>query len=298
MTPSTRPGGGSPWLSGWWLSLFLILVVGLAGCSTGLFGGSTSLLARRTPSRSEGGMRPEVLADGVTAYIPVDVFSTGLETFGPLAKGLLHLGVALGILVAAALLAIPAVRMTSSWGWVRAGFWIGLLGVLLAEALVLPLFNAGLFDDGEALAVLGQCYAAALQRSGVAYDMLFGPAYKGIALASATAVELARRGRNIEFAYHRKEDKDHGEGGTLLGAPPRGRVVIVDDVISTGSSLVSVLRLLAGAGLRPQAAIVAMLQGERCKATLASSPFPDLHIYGAITTPLLVRGGDGFCRAE
>ncbi len=76
------------------------------------------------------------------------------------------------------------------------------------------------------------------------------------------------------------------------------RFVIVDDVISTGSSLVSVLRLLAGAGLRPQAAIVAMLQGERWKATLASSPFPDLHIYGAITTPLLARGGDGFWRAE
>ena len=76
------------------------------------------------------------------------------------------------------------------------------------------------------------------------------------------------------------------------------RFVIVDDVISTGSSLVSVLRLLAGAGLRPQAAIVAMLQGGSWKATLASSPFPDLHIYGAITTPLLARGGDGFWRAE
>ena len=93
-------------------------------------------------------------------------------------------------------------------------------------------FNAGLFSDGEAAAVLGRCYAEALLRSGLQFDMLFGPAYKGIALVTTTAVALAEHhGRNVPYAFNRKESKDHGEGGNVVGASLRGRVVIVDDVI-------------------------------------------------------------------
>src|SRR5688572_15519115 len=98
-------------------------------------------------------------------------------------------------------------------------------------------FNAGLFSDGEAAAVLGRCYAAALVRSGVSFDMLFGPAYKGIPLVTATAVALAEHHhRNVPYSFNRKEAKEHGEGGNLVGAPLRGRVVIVDDVISSGAA--------------------------------------------------------------
>src|SRR5882672_1445143 len=92
-------------------------------------------------------------------------------------------------------------------------------------------FNAGLFDDGAKLGRLASFYAERLLASGLAFDMLFGPAYKGIALAAAVAIELARAGRNVPFAYNRKETKDHGEGGLLVGAPLAGRVVVVDDVI-------------------------------------------------------------------
>jgi orotate phosphoribosyltransferase len=117
-------------------------------------------------------------------------------------------------------------------------------------------FNAGLFDDGIKLARLGEFYARRLQASGLGYDMLFGPAYKGITLAATTAVELARMGHNTAFAYNRKETKAHGEGGTLVGAPVRGRVVIIDDVISDGASKRESLGLVqAGA----QAVVVAVL---------------------------------------
>ncbi|MEO8015434.1 MAG: orotate phosphoribosyltransferase, partial [Polaromonas sp.] len=102
-------------------------------------------------------------------------------------------------------------------------------------------FNAGLFDDGAKLGRLAQFYARQLlaeeQRSGLAFDMIFGPAYKGIPLAAAVAIELARLGRNLPFAYNRKEAKDHGEGGTLVGAPLQGRVLIVDDVMSAGTAV-------------------------------------------------------------
>src|SRR5437868_2163708 len=97
-------------------------------------------------------------------------------------------------------------------------------------------FNAGLFDDGEKLGRLAQFYARRIQASGVQFDMLFGPAYKGIPLAAAVAIELARAGRNVPYAYNRKEAKDHGEGGTLVGAPVQGRVLIVDDVMSAGTA--------------------------------------------------------------
>ena len=99
-------------------------------------------------------------------------------------------------------------------------------------------FNAGGFDDGRSLAELGRCYAAAITDSGIGFDMLFGPAYKGIPLAAAVAIALHEtHGRNLPFAFNRKEAKDHGEGGAIVGAPLRGRVLIVDDVISAGTSV-------------------------------------------------------------
>ena len=133
-------------------------------------------------------------------------------------------------------------------------------------------FNAGLFDDGEALAVLGQCYAAALQRSGLEYDMLFGPAYKGIALASATAIALADgHARDVPFAFNRKEAKDHGEGGVLIGAPLRGRVVIVDDVISAGTSVRESVALIRAAGATPAAVLIALDRQERGQGTQSAA---------------------------
>src|SRR5258707_2326137 len=96
-------------------------------------------------------------------------------------------------------------------------------------------FNAGLFSDGEALATLGQCYAAAVVHSGIRFDMIFGPAYKGIALAVATVMALSgEHGRSVPYAFNRKEAKDHGEGGNVVGAPLEGRVLVVDDVITAG----------------------------------------------------------------
>jgi len=124
-------------------------------------------------------------------------------------------------------------------------------------------FNAGLFNDGERLGRLGEFYARRLLESGMTFDMLFGPAYKGITLASAVAVELARLGRNVPFAYNRKEAKDHGEGGLLVGAPVAGRVLIVDDVISAGTSVRESIRLLQAAGARPCGVLIALDRQEK-----------------------------------
>jgi orotate phosphoribosyltransferase len=124
-------------------------------------------------------------------------------------------------------------------------------------------FNAGLFNDGEKLGRLGEFYARRLLESGMPFDMLFGPAYKGITLASAVAVELARLGRNVPFAYNRKEAKDHGEGGVLVGAPVAGRVLIIDDVISAGTSVRESVRLLQAAGARPCGVLIALDRQER-----------------------------------
>ena len=124
-------------------------------------------------------------------------------------------------------------------------------------------FNAGLFNDGEKLGRLGEFYARRLLESGLAFDMLFGPAYKGITLASAVAVELARLGRNVPFAYNRKEAKDHGEGGVLIGAPVGGRVLIIDDVISAGTSVRESVELLQAAGARPCGVLIALDRQER-----------------------------------
>jgi orotate phosphoribosyltransferase len=124
-------------------------------------------------------------------------------------------------------------------------------------------FNAGLFDDGAKLGRLGSFYARRLLASGIGFDMLFGPAYKGITLAAATAIELARLDRNIPFAYNRKEAKDHGEGGSLVGAPLAGRVVIVDDVITDGAAKRESVELLRAAGAEPVAVLIALDRMER-----------------------------------
>jgi orotate phosphoribosyltransferase len=124
-------------------------------------------------------------------------------------------------------------------------------------------FNAGLFDDGEKLGLLASFYARRLLQGDVAFDMLFGPAYKGITLASAVAVELARQGRNVPFAYNRKEAKDHGEGGTLVGAPVRGRVLIIDDVISAGTSVRESIAMIQAAGATPCGVAIALDRQEK-----------------------------------
>jgi orotate phosphoribosyltransferase len=125
-------------------------------------------------------------------------------------------------------------------------------------------FNAGLFSDGEATAILGRCYAAALVHSGVEFDMLFGPAYKGIPLATATAVALSEHhGRSVPFAFDRKESKDHGEGGNVVGSPLAGRVVIVDDVISDGAAKRAAIELIRAAGAQPVGVLLALDRQER-----------------------------------
>ena len=124
-------------------------------------------------------------------------------------------------------------------------------------------FNSALFDDGAKLARLAEFYARRLLACGVRFDMLFGPAYKGITLASASAVALAQLGRNVPFAFNRKEAKTHGEGGTLVGAALRGRVVIIDDVITDGASKRESVELIRAAGAEPAAVLIALDRMER-----------------------------------
>jgi orotate phosphoribosyltransferase len=124
-------------------------------------------------------------------------------------------------------------------------------------------FNSGLFDDGAKLARLGEFYARRLLASGLAFDMLYGPAYKGITLAAATAIALAREGRGVPLCHNRKEAKDHGEGGLLVGAPLKGRVVIVDDVITDGASKRESVEVIRAAGAEPAAVLIALDRMER-----------------------------------
>ena len=124
-------------------------------------------------------------------------------------------------------------------------------------------FNAGLFDDGAKLMRLAEFYADRLIESGIEFDMIFGPAYKGIPLGATVAAELARRGRNVPFAYNRKEAKDHGEGGTLVGAPLAGRVLIVDDVMSAGTAVRESIEAIRAAGATPQAVVIALDRQEK-----------------------------------
>ena len=125
-------------------------------------------------------------------------------------------------------------------------------------------FNAGQFNDGDSLATLGECYAAALAAADIDYDMLFGPAYKGIPLVAATAVALSRQHRrNVPWAFNRKEAKDHGESGLIVGTPLRGRVVIVDDVITAGTAIRESIEIIRQAGAQPVAVALALDRQER-----------------------------------
>jgi orotate phosphoribosyltransferase len=133
-------------------------------------------------------------------------------------------------------------------------------------------FNAGLFDSGSALARVGRAYAHAAVSSEIAFDMLFGPAYKGIALASATAVALAEtHARDVPFAFDRKEAKTHGEGGLLIGAPLRGRVLIVDDVITAGTAIRQSLELIRSQGATAAGVLIALDRQERGQGSLSAA---------------------------
>ena len=134
------------------------------------------------------------------------------------------------------------------------------------------LFNLGRMDSGAALATVGDAYATAAAQAGLAFDMLFGPAYKGIPLAAACAISMARQhGRDLPWAYNRKEAKDHGEGGVLVGAPLRGRVLIVDDVITAGTAVRESLAMIRATGAQPAGVLVALDRQERGGGTLSAT---------------------------
>ena len=124
-------------------------------------------------------------------------------------------------------------------------------------------FNAGLFNDGESLMKLGEFYAAAIMQSGVQFDMLFGPAYKGITLVASIAIAFAKNGHNVPFAYNRKEAKDHGEGGLIVGSPLQGRVIIIDDVISAGTSVRESVQLITAHGATASGVAIAIDRQEK-----------------------------------
>jgi orotate phosphoribosyltransferase len=132
-------------------------------------------------------------------------------------------------------------------------------------------FNAGLFCDGERLGELGGFYARAALASGIAFDVLFGPAYKGITLAAATAVALAGLGHNVPFCFNRKEAKDHGEGGVVVGAPLEGRALIIDDVISAGTSVREAIEIIRAAGATPAGVLIALDRQERGQGDLSAT---------------------------
>jgi orotate phosphoribosyltransferase len=132
-------------------------------------------------------------------------------------------------------------------------------------------FNAGLFNSGRALAELGRAYAQAVVDSGVSFDVLFGPAYKGIPLVTATAIALAdHHDRNVPWAFNRKEAKDHGEGGAIVGAPLRGRVLIIDDVITAGTAIREAVDIICGAGAEPVGVVLALDRQEKGQGELSA----------------------------
>lgn len=132
-------------------------------------------------------------------------------------------------------------------------------------------FNAGGFDDGASLSELASCYAEAIIHADLRFDMLFGPAYKGIPLAAATAIALNdRHGHNVPYAFNRKEAKDHGEGGTLVGAPLKGRVLIVDDVITAGTAIREVMQIIQGQGAQAAGTLIALNRQERGQSELSA----------------------------
>jgi len=132
-------------------------------------------------------------------------------------------------------------------------------------------FNAGLFNTGYRLGRLGEYYAKAARGSGIGFDMLFGPAYKGITLASATAVALAHAGHNVPFCFNRKEAKDHGEGGMIVGAPLQGRVLVIDDVITEGASKREAVEIIRAAGATPAGVLIALDRQERGRGALSAT---------------------------
>lgn len=131
-------------------------------------------------------------------------------------------------------------------------------------------FNAGLFNDGESLMKLGEFYAQSISSSGIEFDMLFGPAYKGITLAAAIAIALAKNGRNVPYAYNRKEAKDHGEGGVIVGSPLKGKVLIIDDVISAGTSVRESVALIQSHGAEACGVAIAIDRQEKGLGTLSA----------------------------
>jgi len=131
-------------------------------------------------------------------------------------------------------------------------------------------FDAGLFHDGAALGRLAQFYAKAILASGIGFDALFGPAYKGIPLVAGTAIALAQAGRNVPYSFNRKEAKDHGEGGSVIGAPLAGRILIVDDVISAGTSVRESVELILAAGATPCGVLIALDRMERGSGNLSA----------------------------
>jgi orotate phosphoribosyltransferase len=132
-------------------------------------------------------------------------------------------------------------------------------------------FNAGLFNTGAAIGALGRAYAAAVAGSHLEFDMMFGPAYKGIPLVTITAAALAERGRNVPFAFNRKEAKDHGEGGSIVGSALRGRVLIVDDVITAGTAIRESIDIIRGAGAVPAGVLLALDRQERASDSGSSA---------------------------
>jgi orotate phosphoribosyltransferase len=131
-------------------------------------------------------------------------------------------------------------------------------------------FNSGLFNDGAMLRELCQFYAQAILASGMQFDMLFGPAYKGIPLAAGTAIALAEQGRSAPYSFNRKEAKDHGEGGTTVGASLKGQVLIIDDVISAGTSVRESIELIRAAGATPCGVVIALDRMERGQGALSA----------------------------
>ena len=131
-------------------------------------------------------------------------------------------------------------------------------------------FNAGLFNDGTALDRLSRFYAKAILESGIAFDALFGPAYKGIPLVAVSALALAQAGRNVPYSFNRKEAKDHGEGGNIIGAPLTGRVLIIDDVISAGTSVRESVEIIRAAGATPCGVVIALDRMERGSGELSA----------------------------
>lgn len=173
-------------------------------------------------------------------------------------------------------------------------------------------FNAGAFDDGMSLSVLGNCYAAAIMQSGLEFDMLFGPAYKGIPLVAATAAALhAGHARNLPYAFNRKEAKTHGEGGSIVGRALSGRVLIIDDVITAGTAIRESIQIIRAAGATPVGVALALDRQERGRDAqgndLAESAVEEVHrLYGIPAFSILslsdlidlLRAGNGLLPQE